>query len=208
MTRLEIFDSTLRDGAQGEGISFSVSDKLSIVRTLDEFGVDYIEAGNPGSNPKDIEFFQRVSELPLQNAKLCAFGSTCRKETDPGDDANVLSLLTANTPSVAIFGKTWDLHVTQVLNTTLAENLRIVGDTVRFFKTRGKEVIFDAEHFFDGYLHNAAYAVKVLAAAHEAGADVLCLCDTNGGTLPDDLREVVAKVWRSVSRYARGHPLP
>ncbi|HNW87457.1 MAG TPA: citramalate synthase [Candidatus Limiplasma sp.] len=194
MTKLEIFDSTLRDGAQGEGISFSVSDKLSIVRTLDAFGVDYIEAGNPGSNPKDIEFFKRVAELTLTNARLCAFGSTCRKETLPEEDQNVLSLLDAGTPSVAIFGKTWDLHVLQVLNTTLTENLRLVSDTVRFFKQRGKEVIFDAEHFFDGFLNNPAYAMKVLTAAHEAGADVLCLCDTNGGTLPDDLRNVVFKV--------------
>jgi len=194
MTKLEIFDSTLRDGAQGEGISFSVSDKLSIVRALDEFGVDYIEAGNPGSNPKDIEFFQRVSEFTLQNAKLCAFGSTCRKETNPEDDANVLSLLTANTPSVAIFGKTWDLHVSQVLGTTLDENLRLVGDTIRFFKAHGKEVVFDAEHFFDGFINNPTYAMQVLTAAKEAGADVLCLCDTNGGTLPDAIQDIVAKV--------------
>ena len=194
MTKLEIFDSTLRDGAQGEGISFSVSDKLSIVRALDAFGVDYIEAGNPGSNPKDIEFFQRVAEWKLTNARLCAFGSTCRKETTPEEDPNVLSLLDAGTPSVAIFGKTWDLHVLQVLNTTLAENLRLVRDTVGFFKQHGKEVIFDAEHFFDGFLNNPAYAMKVLAAANDAGADVLCLCDTNGGTLPDDLRNVVLKV--------------
>ena len=194
MTKLEIFDSTLRDGAQGEGISFSVSDKLSIVRTLDDFGVDYIEAGNPGSNPKDIEFFQRVESMQLRNARLCAFGSTCRKDSQPEDDSNVLSLLTANTPAIAIFGKCWDLHVLQVLNTTLAENLRMVTQTIRFFKAHGKEVIFDAEHFFDGYLNNSVYAMKVLAAAREAGADVLCLCDTNGGTLPDDLQKVVRTV--------------
>ena len=194
MTKVEIFDSTLRDGAQGEGISFSVSDKLTIVRTLDEFGVDYIEAGNPGSNPKDIEFFERVGELTLRNAKLCAFGSTCRKQTDPQEDANVLSLLGAGTPAVAIFGKTWDLHVLQVLSTTLEENLRLVADTIRFCKAQGKEVIFDAEHFFDGYLHNPVYAMKTLAAAKEAGADVLCLCDTNGGTIPYELETIVAKV--------------
>lgn len=194
MTTIEIFDSTLRDGAQGEGISFSVSDKLSIVRALDTFGVDYIEAGNPGSNPKDIEFFRRVQELTLHNARLCAFGSTCRKGTDPGDDQSVLSLLSAQTPSVAIFGKSWDLHVTQVLGTTLEENLRLVRDTVQFFKQHEKEVIFDAEHFFDGHRNNAAYAMKVLGAAHEAGADVLCLCDTNGGCLPDEIQTVVLKV--------------
>lgn len=192
--KLEIFDSTLRDGAQGEGISFSVSDKLSIVKALDEFGVDYIEAGNPGSNPKDIEFFQRVAGIKLKNARLCAFGSTCRKETRPEEDKNVLSLLSADTPSVAIFGKSWDLHVLQVLNTTLEENLRIVADTVAFFKERGKEVIFDAEHFFDGYVNNQDYALQVLHAARKAGADVLCLCDTNGGMLPDAIQEVVKKV--------------
>ncbi len=194
MTTIEIFDSTLRDGAQGEGISFSVSDKLTIVQTLDAFGVDYIEAGNPGSNPKDIEFFQRAATLTLQNARLCAFGSTCRKNSSPEADANVLSLLTANTPAVAIFGKTWDLHVTEVLGTTLAENLRLVRDTLRFFKDHGKEVIFDAEHFFDGYLQNPAYAMQVLAAASVAGADVLCLCDTNGGVMPDEIGSIVRTV--------------
>jgi 2-isopropylmalate synthase len=194
MTNIEIFDSTLRDGAQGEGISFSVSDKLAIVQALDAFGVDYIEAGNPGSNPKDIEFFQRAVGLALHSARLCAFGSTCRKGAAPEDDANVLSLLTANTPAVAIFGKTWDLHVTKVLGTTLPENLRLVSDTIRFFKAHGKEVIFDAEHFFDGYLNNPSYAMEVLAAAAGAGADVLCLCDTNGGILPDDIRRIVETV--------------
>ncbi len=194
MNRLEIFDSTLRDGAQGEGISFSVADKLSIVLALDTFGVDYIEAGNPGSNPKDIEFFRRVGELKLQNARLCAFGSTCRKETQPEDDPNVRSLLSAGTPSVAIFGKSWDLHVTKVLGTTLTENLRLVRDTVRYCKEDGKEVIFDAEHFFDGYRNNSEYAMQVLAAADEAGANVLCLCDTNGGLLPDEIASIVEKV--------------
>ncbi len=194
MTSIEIFDSTLRDGAQGEGISFSVSDKLSIVQTLDAFGVDYIEAGNPGSNPKDIEFFQRAAGLTLQNARLCAFGSTCRKGLAPEDDANVLSLMSANTPAVAIFGKTWDLHVTKVLGTTLPENLRLVADTLRYFKQNGKEVIFDAEHFFDGYQNNPEYAMQVLAAAHGAGADVLCLSDTNGGALPDDIARIVRMV--------------
>ena len=204
MTTIEIFDSTLRDGAQGEGISFSVSDKLSILRALDAFGVDYIEAGNPGSNPKDIEFFERAAELTLKNARLCAFGSTCRKHARPEEDDNVLSLLSANTPVVAIFGKTWDLHVLQVLTTTLEENLRLVGDTLRFFKNHGKEVIFVAEHLFDGYLNNPAYAMKVLSAAADAGADVLCLCDTNGGTMPDDIRSIVAKVCDAFPRTRVG----
>ena len=194
MRKLEIFDSTLRDGAQGEGISFSVSDKISIVKALDEFGVDYIEAGNPGSNPKDIEFFQRVKGLTLKNARLCAFGSTCRKGVKAEEDQNILSLLTADTATVSIFGKAWDLHVLQVLGTSLKENLRLVSDSVEFFKAHGKEVIFDAEHFFDGYRENPAYALKVLSAAHQAGADVLCLCDTNGGMLPDAIHDVVQKI--------------
>ncbi len=194
MRTIELFDSTLRDGAQGEGISFSVSDKLSIVKALDEFGVDYIEAGNPGSNPKDIEFFQRMKGMALKNARLCAFGSTCRKETKAEEDQNILSLLTADTPCVALFGKAWDVHVLRVLGTTLAENLRLVSDSVGFFKGHGKEVIFDAEHFFDGYRENPAYALEVLSAAHKAGADVLCLCDTNGGMLPDAIQEIVGKV--------------
>ncbi len=197
MTTIEIFDSTLRDGAQGEGISFSVGDKLGIVKTLDAFGVDYIEAGNPGSNPKDIEFFRRVKDLKLENARLCAFGSTCRKGTAPEDDPNVLSLLSADTPSVAIFGKTWDLHVTEVLGTTLTENLRLVGETVRYCRERGKEVVFDAEHFFDGYAANPAYAMQVLAAADAAGAAVLCLCDTNGGMLPDAIHTAVETVCKA-----------
>lgn len=189
--KLEIFDSTLRDGAQGEGISFSVSDKLRIVRTLDEFGVDYIEAGNPGSNPKDIEFFERAAKEKPRHAKLCAFGSTRRKNLAVEEDPNVISLLKAQTDVVSIFGKSWDLHVEKVLNTTLDNNLTLVYDTVRFFKEHGKEVIFDAEHYFDGFAANPDYARKVLRAAAEAGADVLCLCDTNGGTLPMDIyREV------------------
>jgi 2-isopropylmalate synthase len=191
---LEIFDSTLRDGAQGEGISFSVSDKLSILRALDDFGVDYIEAGNPGSNPKDLDFFEKAGGLSLRRAKLCAFGSTCRKNAKPEEDKSVLSLLAANTPSVAIFGKSWDLHVREVLGTTLEENLRLVSDTVRFLKYQGKEVIFDAEHFFDGYKANPDYALQVLKSADEAGAQVLVLCDTNGGTMPDDIFSAVKTV--------------
>jgi 2-isopropylmalate synthase len=194
MKRIEIFDSMLRDGAQGEGVAFSVIDKLNIVKTLDAFGVDYIEAGNPGSNPKDIEFFQQVRDLKLRHAKLCAFGSTCRKGKSPEEDDNVQSLMDAGTDVIVIFGKSWDLHVLKVLNTTLKENLRMVKDTVAFFKNKGKEVIFDAEHFFDGYQANAEYAMQVLHAANEAGADSLCLCDTNGGTTPQRIGEITAKV--------------
>ncbi len=194
MKTIEIFDSMLRDGAQGEGVAFSVIDKLNIVKALDAFGVDYIEAGNPGSNPKDIEFFQQVHDLKLKHAKLCAFGSTCRKGKTPQEDANVRSLMDAQTDVVAIFGKSWDLHVLKVLTTTLEENLRLVRDTVAYFKGEGKEVIFDAEHFFDGHNANPDYAMQVLAAADEAGADVLCLCDTNGGATPGHIQEIVKKV--------------
>lgn len=187
--KIEIFDSTLRDGAQSEGISFSVSDKLNIVKTLDDFGVAYIEAGNPGSNPKDIEFFEQAANLELKTAKLCAFGSTHRKNTAVEDDPNILSLLHAGTGSVAIFGKSWDLHVHKILNVTLEENLALVSETIAFFKAHGKEVIFDAEHYFDGRKANADYAMAVLKAAVDAGADVLCLCDTNGGASPITVRD-------------------
>ena len=151
MRKLEIFDTTLRDGAQAEGISFSVSDKLKIASALDNFGVHYIEGGNPGSNPKDMEFFKSAAALELKNSKLVAFGSTKRKGIAVEEDANVMSLLDAGTDVVAIFGKSWDLHVTEILRTTFEENISCITETVRFFKSKGKEVIFDAEHFFDGY---------------------------------------------------------
>ncbi|MGI6670906.1 MAG: citramalate synthase [Christensenellales bacterium] len=182
--KILIFDSTLRDGAQGEGISYSVSDKLSIVRALDDFGVDYIEAGNPGSNPKDIAFFREVRGDTLKHARLCAFGSTHKKGATPENDPNVLSLLRAETPAVSLFGKAWDLHVHKVLMASLEENLDLVGNTVRYFHRQGREVIFDAEHFFDGLRDNPEYTLKVLEVALQAGASCLCLCDTNGGTMP------------------------
>ncbi len=198
MREFEVFDSTLRDGAQSEGISFSVRDKLNIVRALDAFGVHYIEAGNPGSNPKDIEFFERMREVKLSKAKLCAFGATRRKGTKVEDDQNVQSLLAADTPAVAIFGKSWLLHVRQILQATAEENLELVYDTVKFFRDRDREVIFDAEHFFDGYFDDALYAIKVLDAAVQGGASVLALCDTNGGTMPSD---IVSSVSHVVSRF-------
>ncbi len=189
---MEILDTTLRDGAQAEGISFTVSDKIEIVKALDRFGVRYIEAGNPGSNPKDAAFFEEAARLPLQHARLVAFGSTHRIGLAPQEDENVLSLLAANTPCVSIFGKCWDLHVEEILKATAQQNLDCVRDTIRFFKQHGKEVIFDAEHFFDGYLSNPGYAVRVLEAACEGGADVLCLCDTNGGMQPLKMYEIVS----------------
>ena len=195
MKKIQIFDSTLRDGAQGEGISYSVTDKLSIVHTLDDFGIDYIEAGNPASNPKDIEFFSKLKEIRLRHAKLCAFGSTRRKGVKAAEDSNVQSLLQTQTPAVSIFGKSWDMHVEKVLRATLDENLELVYDTIKYMKDAGREVIFDAEHYFDGVLNNEAYALQVLKAAVEAGADCLALCDTNGGTLShvifDRVRQVV-----------------
>jgi 2-isopropylmalate synthase len=191
---LKAYDSTLRDGAQGEGISFTVDDKLNITKRLDELGIAYIEAGNPGSNPKDMEYFKRAKRLKLRNAKLAAFGSTRRANIKASEDLNVLSLLQADTPAVTIFGKAWDFHVSQILKTTLEENLAMIWDTIAFLKAKGKEVIFDAEHFFDGYKSDPEYALRTLAAAEAAGADWLVLCDTNGGTLPDEIGRIVRVV--------------
>ncbi len=191
---IELYDTTLRDGAQGEGIAFSVKDKIYIAKALDRLGFSYIEAGNPGSNPKDMEFFKSIGGLKLQNAKICAFGSTRRCGMSVADDENVKSLLRANTPVVTIFGKAWDLHVTKVLKTTLHENLAMIRDTVAFFKTAGREVVFDAEHFFDGCKNNEHFALQALNAACEGGADVLCLCDTNGAAYITDIYSMTEKV--------------
>jgi len=190
------FDTTLRDGTQGESVSFSVDDKLLIARKLDELGIDYIEGGWPGSNPKDKEFFARASELSLKHARLTAFGSTRFAKNPVEEDRNVRALVEAGTPAVSIFGKTWDFHVECVLGITPAENLELISDTVKYLKDHGKEVIYDAEHFFDGYTANPAYALQTLEAARNAGADALVLCDTNGGTLTGRLVEVVAEVRR------------
>ena len=198
MRKITIFDSTLRDGAQARGISFSVEDKIKIAHALDRQGVDYIEAGNPGSNPKDLAFFQHFAEnaknAPLSHAKLIAFGSTRRKGILPEEDKNLQALLSANTDSVCIFGKSWDFHATNILNATLEENLAMISDTVAFLKKHGKEVIFDAEHFFDGYKKNADYAMASLKAAQEGGASCLVLCDTNGGCFPSEIFEIVCTV--------------
>lgn len=194
MSKVFIYDSTLRDGAQAEGISFTVDDKLKIVKKLDALGISYIEAGNPGSNPKDLEFFERVKGLKISGIKLTAFGSTRRVGIKVEDDNNVKSLLKAETPAVAIFGKSWDMHVRDILNTTLEENLNMIKDTIRFFKEQGKEVIFDAEHFFDGYKGNSEYAIETLKAAAEGGADCLTLCETNGGCFPLEVYEITKRV--------------
>lgn len=194
--KITVFDSTLRDGAQAEGISFSVADKIKIAQVLDALGVDYIEAGNPGSNPKDLEFFKHFCEngKSLNHAKLIAFGSTRRKGIDAKDDKNVNALLEAGTEAVCIFGKCWDFHATEILNATLDENLEMIRDTVSFLKSCGKEVMFDAEHFFDGYKNNPQYAFAALKAAQDGGADALVLCDTNGGCFPSEIFDIVQKV--------------
>ncbi|MDR1531450.1 MAG: citramalate synthase [Clostridiales bacterium] len=184
-----IFDSTLRDGAQAEGISFSVEDKIRIAEALDELGVQYIETGNPGSNPKDLEFFRRVKGLRLKHARLVAFGSTRRKDAKASEDKNIEALLSVNTEVVTIFGKCWDFHVTEILRASLEENLEMIYDTVAYLKSNGKEVIFDAEHFFDGYKANPEYAMSCVKKAADAGADSVALCDTNGGSFPMEIFE-------------------
>jgi 2-isopropylmalate synthase len=187
---IEIYDTTLRDGAQGHGISFSVADKLRIAERLDAFGVAYIEGGWPGSNPKDIEFFADARHRTFRTARLAAFGSTRRKGVAAADDDQVQLLVDAATPVVTIFGKTSPLHVREVLQTTPAENLAMIADTVRFLKGHGRFVVYDAEHCFDGFKEDADYALATLAAAEEAGADVVTLCDTNGGSLPDAIAAI------------------
>ena len=194
MTKIAIYDSSLRDGAQAQGISYSVEDKIKIVQLLDELGVRYIEAGNPGSNPKDLEFFARVAALELKNAKVVAFGSTCKVGAVAATDSSVRSLLQAGTQAIAIFGKSWDFQVADILRTTPEENLRMIADTVRYLKQQGMEVVFDAEHFFDGYKANPDYALQTLAAASDAGADSLCLCDTNGGAFPEEIFAITQAV--------------
>ncbi|MCT4663381.1 MAG: citramalate synthase [Tissierellales bacterium] len=189
--KVYLFDSTLRDGSQAQGISFSVNDKLKIVRKLDEIKVDYIEAGNPASNPKDMEFFEKIKDLKLNHSKLCAFGSTRRPNTLVTEDSGLQDLLKADTEAVAIFGKSWDFHVTDIIRTSLEENLAMVEESIAYLKKHGKEVTFDAEHFFDGYKENKAYAIQVITRANEAGADWIALCDTNGGTLPSEIQEIV-----------------
>src|SRR5262245_7327549 len=194
MTRIQIYDTTLRDGSQGEGVNFSLQDKLLITRRLDELGVDYIEGGYPLSNPKDFEYFQEAARLNLKHARVAAFGMTRRKGVAPAEDTCLKALLDAHTPVVTIVGKTWDLHVRDVLNTTLEENLKMIGDSVAHCKAAGREVLYDAEHFFDGLAHNPEYALRTLQAAQDAGASTIILCDTNGGTLPEEIVAGVEQV--------------
>src|SRR5579872_458689 len=185
--QVEIYDTTLRDGSQGEGINFSVADKLRIAEKIDAFGIHYIEGGWPGSNPKDIEFFKEARHRKFRRARLAAFGSTRRKNTPVESDEQVRLLLEAETPVVTIYGKTWLLHVKEVLRTTPEENLAMIGDTIRYLKAHGKQVVYDAEHCFDGFKHDPAYALATWQTVEKAGADMLVLCDTNGGCLPREV---------------------
>ena len=194
MKPVTIYDTTLRDGTQGTGISFSVHDKIRVAQRLDAFGVDYIEGGWPGSNPRDAAFFAEAAKCEWRHAKIAAFGSTRRGGIAADADAQVRMLLEAKTPVVTIVGKTWLLHVKEVLNVTAEENLAMIADTVAFLKKNGREVFYDAEHFFDSYHDDPAYSLSTLRAARDAGADLLVLCDTNGGTLPEDLGRITAEV--------------
>ncbi|WP_205781110.1 citramalate synthase [Methylocaldum sp. SAD2] len=198
MVQLFLYDTTLRDGSQREEVSWSCEDKLAIARRLDRIGIHYIEGGWPGSNPKDAEFFNRVRDIGLQQARLVAFGSTRRKHSRCEDDRNLAALISAGTPAVALVGKSWDFQVSRVLNTTPEENLVMIRDSVAFMKQRGFEVIFDAEHYFDGYKANPDYALATLQSAAESGADFLVLCDTNGGSLPWEIEAIVAAVSRRI----------
>src|SRR3982750_1834018 len=182
MSRVQIYDTTLRDGAQGEGVNFSLQDKLLIARRLDECGFDFIEGGYPLSNPKDAEFFQRIAERPLKHARLCAFGMTRRRGIRAADAPGMKALVESQAPVVTIVGKTSDFHVAEVLRVSLEENLAMIRETVAYFRGLGREVIYDAEHFFDGWKANPEYAAKTVQTAAEAGARIIVCCDTNGGT--------------------------
>jgi 2-isopropylmalate synthase len=193
-SRITIYDTTLRDGSQTEGISFSVKDKIKITEKLDDLGIHYIEGGWPGSNPKDREYFKSMKGKKLKNAKLAAFGSTRRANTPAAEDQNLKELVNSGTETVTIFGKSWDLHVTDVIKTTLEENLKMISDSVQFLKKKKKEVFYDAEHFFDGYKRNPDYALKTILAAQDAGADCIVLCDTNGGAMPGEVRSILSEI--------------
>ena len=196
--RVAIYDTTLRDGTQGENVNFSVEDKLRIARKLDEFGIDYIEGGWPGSNPRDRDFFEAAKTLNLKHAKLAAFGSTRHVKNKVEEDENVRQLIASETPVVTIFGKSWNLHTERALRVTEEQNLEMIGSTVAYLKSQGREVVYDAEHFFDGYESSRDFALRTLESAKKNGADILVLCDTNGGTLPGRLSEIVADVMKTL----------
>ncbi|QDT39475.1 citramalate synthase [Stratiformator vulcanicus] len=191
MPRIEIYDTTLRDGSQGEGVNFSLQDKLLITQKLDDLGFDFVEGGYPLSNPKDAEYFQRVRDLDLKHVKVCAFGMTRRRGIDASEDVGMVALRDSLAPVCTVVGKTWDLHVTEVLRVDLEENLAMIRDSVGFLFSEGRRVIYDAEHYFDGYKANPDYALKTIAAAADAGAEIVVLCDTNGGSLPEHVANCV-----------------
>lgn len=199
MTRISIYDTTLRDGSQGEGVHFSLIDKLQITQKLDELGIDYIEGGYPLSNPKDHEYFAEVRKLSLKHSKVCAFGMTRRRGLAAHEDVGMRALVDTQSPVITIVGKSWDLHVTDVLQVDLDENLAMIEDSIRFCRSSGASVFYDAEHFFDGLKHNREYALATIRAAEEAGAQVVILCDTNGGSLPDWVAEVTDLARREIS---------
>ena len=201
---VELYDTTLRDGSQAEGVSFSVEDKVKIAYKLDELGIKYIEGGWPGSNPKDAEFFERAKKLKLKQAQIAAFSMTRRANVAVEKDENIKALLDAETPVVTFVGKSWDLHVIKVLETSLEENLGMIADSIAYMKSKGKKVFYDAEHFFDGYKANPGYAMQTIKAAAKAGADCIVLCETNGGVLPDDVADIVAKVKQELPKANLG----
>jgi 2-isopropylmalate synthase len=202
-----LYDTTLRDGTQGENITLSLADKLRVARLLDEYGMPYIEGGWPGSNPKDVEFFRAAKDIRWVTAKLAAFGSTRHRSNRARDDPNLLELLRAETPVVTIFGKSWELHVTEVLGAALEENLEMIADSVRLIVDEGRELVYDAEHFFDGYKANPAYALSTLRAALDGGARTLVLCDTNGGTLTGELLEILAATRNALAPDGAAEPV-
>ena len=199
MEPIYIYDTTLRDGTQGENITFSADEKVKIALRLDDIGIHYIEGGWPGSNPKDMQFFDLAKRVSFKNARLVAFGSTRKPETTPEQDPNLQALLASGTPTVAIFGKSWDMHVEEIMANSLEENLAMITDSVRYLKNDGRETIYDAEHFFDGYKNNPDYAVKTLFAALDGGADFIVLCDTNGGTLPFEIDSILKQVQQQIA---------
>ncbi|MDP8266746.1 MAG: citramalate synthase [Candidatus Aceula meridiana] len=194
MANVIIYDTTLRDGSQTEGVSFSVNDKLRITEKLDELGVHYVEGGWPGSNPKDKEYFKQVQKKKLKNTVVAAFGSTRRSKITPAQDINLRELVKSQAKTITIFGKSWDFHVTDVLKTSLEENLAMISDSVKFLKKKKREVFYDAEHFFDAYKANPSYALKTILAAQSAGAEYIILCDTNGGSLPQEIEKAIKEI--------------
>jgi 2-isopropylmalate synthase len=204
MDPILLYDTTLRDGTQGENVTFSAEEKLSIAMQLDDIGIHYIEGGWPGSNPRDVAFFNLAKRVDFKHSRLAAFGSTRKPGIKPDQDNNLNALLESETPTVTVFGKTWDLHVEKIMDNTLQENLSMINDSVTFLKQKGREVIYDAEHFFDGYLNNRKYALESLEAALDGGADFIVLCDTNGGTLPFDLESIIAEVQQQINSVRTG----